>query len=59
MLRGPFDKYWWQDSDKLCSVVARRLRSKGYIRTVYLNSARDKVEITKAGLLALQAKEAL
>ena len=49
MLRGLFDKYWWQDSDTLCSAVARRLKSKGLIKTVYLNSVRDKVELTDAG----------
>lgn len=49
MLRGRFDKYWWQDSDTLCSAVARRLKSKGLIKTVYLNSVRDKVELTDAG----------
>lgn len=49
MLRGRFDRYWWQDSDELCSMVARRLRSKGLIRTVYLSATRDVVQITGAG----------
>ncbi|QGF20937.1 hypothetical protein JT354_gp30 [Serratia phage JS26] len=49
MLRGKFDRYWWESNDHLCSVVARRLKSKGLIRTVYLNSVRDKVELTPAG----------
>ncbi|WKW35210.1 hypothetical protein [Escherichia phage M01] len=49
MLMGRFDRYWWQDSDELCTMVARRLRSKGLIRTVYLNAARDVVQITGAG----------
>lgn len=49
MLRGRFDRYWWQDSDELCTMTARRLRSKGLIRTVYLNAARDVVHITGVG----------
>lgn len=49
MLRGRFDRYWWNDSDTLCSAVARRLKSKGLITTVYLNSVRDKVELTESG----------
>lgn len=49
MLRGRFDRYWWQDSDELCTMVARRLRSKGLIRTVYLSATRDVVQITAAG----------
>lgn len=49
MLRGRFDRYWWQDSDELCTMVARRLRSKGLIRTVYLSATRDVVQITVAG----------
>ncbi|EAY5145612.1 hypothetical protein FE298_10645 [Salmonella enterica subsp. salamae serovar 47:z:e,n,x,z15] len=57
MLRGKFDHYWWSDSDTLCSVVARRLKSKGLIKTVYLNSVRDKVELTEAGRQAVSKKE--
>lgn len=57
MLRGPFDRYWWQSSDKLCSVVGRRLRSKGFIRAVYLNSVRDKIELTNAGRAILEMNE--
>lgn len=49
MLRGRFDLYWWQDSDELCTMVARRLRSKGLIRTVYISATRDVVQITGAG----------
>lgn len=49
MLRGRFDRYWWQDSDELCSMVARRLRSKGLIRTVYLSATRDEVQLTGTG----------
>lgn len=49
MLRGRFDRYWWQDSDELCSMVARRLRSKGLIRNVYLSATRDVVQVTVAG----------
>ena len=49
MLRGRFDRYWWQDSDELCTMVARRLRSKGLIRTVYLSATRDVVQVTVAG----------
>lgn len=49
MLRGRFDRYWWQDSDELCTMVARRLRSKGLIRTVYLSATRDVVQTTAAG----------
>lgn len=49
MLRGRFDRYWWQDSDELCTMVARRLRSKGFIRTMYLSATRDVVQITGAG----------
>lgn len=49
MLRGRFDRYWWQDSDELCTMVARRLRSNGLIRTVYLSATRDVVQITVAG----------
>lgn len=53
MLRGQYDRYFWNDSDQLCSAVARRLKSKGLIRTVYLNAVRDKVELTPAGLQAI------
>lgn len=49
MLRGRFDRYWWQDSDELCSMVARRLRTKGLIRTLYLSAARDAIQLTEAG----------
>ncbi len=49
MLRGRFDRYWWQDSDELCTMVARRLRSKGLIRTVYLSATRDVVQLTGTG----------
>ena len=49
MLRGAYDRFWWQDDDNLCSAVAHRLRSKGLIKTVYLNSVRDVVKITDAG----------
>lgn len=49
MLRGKFERYWWSDSDTLCSAVARRLKSKGLIKTVYVNSVRDKVELTESG----------
>lgn len=49
MLRGRFDRYWWASTDTLCSAVARRLKSKGLIKTVYLNSVRDRVELTAAG----------
>lgn len=49
MLRGRFDRYWWESTDTLCSVVARRLKSKGLIKTVYLNPVRDRVELTAAG----------
>lgn len=57
MLRGKFDRYWWQDNDNLCTVVARRLKSKGLIRTVYLNSVRDKVELTPAGKALIEKAE--
>jgi len=53
MLRGRFDRYFWNATDTLCSAVARRLRSKGLIKVVYLNSIRDKVELTDAGRAAL------
>ncbi|MCJ7341785.1 hypothetical protein LPQ20_20825 [Klebsiella pneumoniae] len=53
MLRGKFERYWWNDSDTLCTAVARRLKSKGLIKAVYLNSVRDKVELTEAGRQAL------
>lgn len=53
MLRGRYDRYFWNDSDQLCSAVARRLKSKGLIKTVYLNSVRDKVELTPAGRQAV------
>lgn len=54
MLRGQFDRYWWESTDTLCSAVARRLKSKGLIKTVYLNSIRDRVELTAAGILAIE-----
>ncbi|HFK4116311.1 TPA: hypothetical protein ACG1U5_004862 [Klebsiella aerogenes] len=57
MLRGRFDRYWWESTDTLCSAVARSLKSKGLIKTVYLNSARDKVELTEAGRQALSKIE--
>lgn len=57
MLRGRFDRYWWESTDTLCSAVARRLKSKGLIKTVYLNSARDKVELTEDGRQALSKIE--
>lgn len=53
MLRGRFDRYWWQDSDELCSMVARRLRTKGLIRTLYLSATRDVIQLTEAGKSAL------
>lgn len=53
MLRGVYDRFWWQDDDNLCSVVAHRLRSRGLIKTVYLNSVRDVVKITDAGRAVL------
>lgn len=53
MLRGRFDRYWWQDSDELCTMVARRLRTKGLIRTLYLSAARDVIQLTEAGKSAL------
>ncbi|EQB4319514.1 hypothetical protein ACYJ2I_004067 [Enterobacter hormaechei] len=57
MLRGRFDRYWWSESDTLCSAVAKRLKSKGLIKTVYLNSVRDKVELTEAGRQTLSKTE--
>lgn len=57
MFRGKFDRYWWEGQDKLCSAVARRLKSKGLIRTVYLNSVRDKVELTPAGKALIEKVE--
>ncbi|WP_199143235.1 hypothetical protein [Citrobacter braakii] len=53
MLRGRLDRYWWTDTGKLCSPVARGLMLKGLLQTVYVNSTRDKVEITEAGRMAL------
>ncbi|EGT0627448.1 hypothetical protein [Citrobacter freundii] len=53
MLRGRIDRYWWADTGKLCSPVARGLMLKGLIQTVYVNSTREKVEITEAGRMAL------
>lgn len=53
MLRGRFDRYWWESTDTLCSAVARRLKSKGLIKTVYLNPVRDRVELTAAGHQAI------
>lgn len=50
MLRGEFDSYFWQESNKRCSAVARNLASKGFIRNVYLNRSRDLVELTEKGL---------
>lgn len=57
MLRGKFDRYWWETNDNLCTVVARRLKSKGLIRTVYLNNVRDKVELTPAGKALIEKAE--
>jgi hypothetical protein len=57
MLRAKFDRYFWQESDQLCSAVGRRLKSKGLIRTVYLNSVRDKVELTNAGRAELHGED--
>ncbi|WP_139539754.1 hypothetical protein [Klebsiella spallanzanii] len=53
MLRVRFDRYWWESTDTLCSAVARRLKSKGLIKTVYLNPVRDRVELTAAGHQAI------
>jgi hypothetical protein len=61
ILRGPRDIYFWEDNDSRCSVVARRLVSKGYVRPVFLNALRDSVELTDAGRQVLMnelAKEA-
>ena len=57
MLRGKFDRYWWQDSDVLCSAVARRLKARGLIKTIYLNPVRDIVQLTESGQAALRARE--
>jgi len=57
MLRGKFERYWWSDSDTLCSAVARRLKSKGLIKTVYVNSVRDKVELTESGRKVISSVE--
>ncbi|MCO7330333.1 hypothetical protein NH672_25135 [Klebsiella pneumoniae] len=54
MLRGRFDRYWWESTDTLCSAVARRLKSKGLIKTVYLNPVRDRVELTAAGFQTIE-----
>lgn len=56
MLRGKFDRYWWESTDTLCSAVARRLKSKGLIKTVYLNSIRDRVELTAAGIQVIEGE---
>lgn len=56
MLRGRFDRYWWESTDTLCSAVARRLKSKGLIKTVYLNSVRDRVELTAAGIQVIEGE---
>lgn len=56
MLRGRFDRYWWESTDILCSAVARRLKSKGLIKTVYLNSIRDRVELTAAGIQVIEGE---
>lgn len=50
MLRGELDSYFWQDSNKRCSVVARNLAAKGLIRNVYINHSRDLVKLTDKGL---------
>jgi hypothetical protein len=57
MLRGRFDRYWWEDTDTLCSAVARRLKSKGLIKTVYMNSVRDEVKLTSTGHAAIQQQD--
>lgn len=57
MLRGKFDRYWWESTDTLCSAVARRLKSKGLIKTVFLNSVRDRVELTAAGAQVLEGEQ--
>ncbi|MEB6632762.1 hypothetical protein [Kluyvera cryocrescens] len=56
MLRGKFDRYWWGSNNTLCSAVARRLKSKGLIKTVYLNSIRDRVELTSAGIQVIEGE---
>lgn len=56
MLRGKLDRYWWESTDTLCSAVARRLKSKGLIKTVYLNSVRDRVELTVAGIQVIEGE---
>ena len=54
MIRGRFDRYWWESTDTLCSAVARRLKSKGLIKTVYLNPVRGRVELTAAGFQTIE-----
>lgn len=54
LLRGKFDRYWWEGSDLLCTAVARNLRKKGLIKCVYLNRVRSVIKLTDAGISVLQ-----